>query len=159
MREDGAFNEETRARYMGRNPKTHITNGPEFHLAGERGREMIIDAGTTHEIVYNEPAVMKAIKMLSGGGRMQHMSAMRRGRGMTAFADGNLDDFEGNPMSPMSPMGDMSQMQASIDRQNELLADLRKNGIKAYFDTYGKGGLIDSYDSGKKTVQRYGQPY
>ena len=39
---------------MGTNPRTHLTSGPEFHLSGERGREMIIDAGTTRQITMNE---------------------------------------------------------------------------------------------------------
>lgn len=159
---DAADGRTYRARYMGSNPKTHITNGPEFHLAGERGREMIIDAGTTHEIVYNEPAVMKAIQTLSGGGRIRHLaSQMRRGRGVAAFADGNIEDFEGvlDGTSIENTSMDLAALQSSLDRQNELLEDLRANGIKAHFDVYGKDGLIDSYDRGKKFVSERGWDY
>lgn len=159
---DAADGRTYRARYMGRNPKTHLTNGPEFHLSGERGREMIIDAGTTRQITMNEGEIWHAIQTLSGGGRISALR--RRGRGVAAFADGNVEDFIDGPVSGDSAAGgmDMSQMlslQASIDRQSDLLEDLRINGIKATFDVYGKGGLVDSYDSGKKTLNRYGQRY
>jgi len=40
-----------------------------------------------------------------------------------------------------------------------LLEDLRANGIKAHFDVYGKDGLIDSYDRGKKFVSERGWDY
>lgn len=159
---DAADGHTYRARYMGSNPKTHITNGPEFHLAGERGREMIIDAGTTREIVYNEPAVMKAIQTLSGGGRIRRLaSQMRKGRGVAAFADGNIEDFEGvlDGTSIENTSMDLAALQSSLDRQNELLEDLRANGIKAHFDVYGKDGLIDSYDRGKKFVSERGWDY
>ena len=161
---DAADGRTYRARYMGANPKTHITNGPEFHLAGERGREMIIDAGTTKQIVYNEPAVMKAIETLSVGGRLRRISsAPRRGRGVAAFADGNIEDFEemANEQAAVAngTSINLEALQSSLDRQSDLLEDLRQNGIKAHFDVYGKGGLIDSYDTGKKFVSDRDWPY
>lgn len=159
---DAADGKTYRARYMGRNPKTHLTNGPEFHLSGERGREMIIDAGTTRQITMNEGEIWHAIQTLSGGGRISALR--RRGRGVAAFADGNLSEFSDYPEYSESAAAGMSaeqaaSLQASIDRQSDLLEDLRINGIKATFDVYGKGGLVDSYDSGKKTLNRYGQRY
>ena len=159
---DAADGRTYRARYMGRNPRTHLTNGPEFHLSGERGREMIIDAGTTRQITMNEGEIWHAIQTLSGGGRISALR--RRGRGVSAFADGNLSEFSDYPEYSESAAAGMSaeqaaSLQASIDRQSDLLEDLRINGIKATFDVYGKGGLVDSYDSGKKTLNRYGQRY
>ena len=159
---DAADGKTYRARYMGRSPKTHLTNGPEFHLSGERGREMIIDAGTTRQITMNEGEIWHAIQTLSGGGRISALR--RRGRGVAAFADGNLSEFPDYSEYPESAAAGMSaeqaaSLQASIDRQSDLLEDLRINGIKATFDVYGKGGLVDSYDSGKKTLNRYGQRY
>lgn len=159
---DAADGRTYRARYMGRNPKTHLTNGPEFHLSGERGREMIIDAGTTRQITMNEGEIWHAIQTLSGGGRISALR--RRGRGVAAFADGNVSEFSDYSEYSESAAAGMSaeqvaSLQASIDRQSDLLEDLRINGIKATFDVYGKGGLVDSYDSGKKTLNRYGQRY
>ena len=152
-----------RARYMGRNPHTHITNGPEFHLAGEAGREMIIDAGTTRQITMNEREIYRAIQTISSGGRLSYRR--RRGHGVGAFAEGNLEEFEEmGTMGDMGTMGGMSAeqmlaLQSSLDRQNDLLENLLVNGVKGVFDVYGKGGLVDSYDRGKKTVARYGQKY
>lgn len=162
---DAADGRTYRAKYTGRNPSTHLTGGPEFHLAGERGREMIIDADTTRQITMNEAGIWHAIQTLSGGGRLRH--TQRRGRGVRAFADGNMDEFEeiGSEMgagdSGMGGMGteQMAAFQSSLDRNNELLERALTEGIHARFDVYGKGGLIDSYDTGKKTVARHGEKY
>ena len=162
---DAADGRTYRARYMGRNPKTHLTSGPEFHLSGERGREMIIDAGTTRQITMNEGEIWHAIQTLSAGGRL---SATRRRRGVRAFADGNVDDFEemtadGGGMMADGGMGfDPVAMQASLDRNSavqEALLERLSQPIQAKFDVYGKGGLVDSYDTGKKTVTRHGERY
>lgn len=161
---DAADGRTYRARYMGRNPKTHLTNGPEFHLSGERGREMIIDAGTTRQITMNESAIWHAIRTLSAGGRIS--ATNRRGRGMAVFADGNVDNFIDN--SAPSDFGagtnslsaeQMRGFQASLDRNSEVLERALTEGIKGIFNVYGKGGLVDSYDKGKKTLNRYGERY
>ena len=34
-----------------------------------------------------------------------------------------------------------------------------EHGIKGVFNVYGKDGLIDSYDRGKKNANRYGERY
>lgn len=159
---DAADGRTYRARYMGNNPKTHLTNGPEFHLSGEKGREMIIDAGTTRQITMNEAEIWHAIQTLSGGGRIA--ATRRRGGGVRAFADGNVSEFE-----DMSNMGDTGSMgiateqtvalQASIDRQSDLLERALTEGIKGVFNVYGKDGLVDSYDRGKKTLNRHGEKY
>lgn len=161
---DSADGKTYRARYMGKNAKTHITNGPEFHLVGEKGREAIIDAHTTRQLQMDDNGIWQSIQTLYNGGRLSHSSMRRRGRGMRAFADGNLDEFEevestlGGVDSGMS-MEQVISLKESIDRQSDLLEDLRTNGIKATFDVYGKGGLVDSYDTGKKNVTRHGERY
>jgi tubulin-specific chaperone A len=162
---DAADGKTYRAKYTGKNPSTHLTNGPEFHLAGEAGREMIIDAGTTRQITMNEGEIWHAIQTLSAGGSMSRIRS-RRGRGVRAFADGNMDEFadyedvtEGmeSGMSAGMISEQAASLQASIDRQNELLEDLRKNPIHAVFDVYGKSGLVDTYDTAKKTLKRHGE--
>ncbi len=161
---DSADGKTYRARYMGKNAKTHITNGPEFHLVGEKGREAIIDAHTTRQLQMDDNGIWQSIQTLYNGGRLSHSSMRRSGRGVRAFADGNLDEFEevestlGGGDTGMS-MEQVISLKESIDRQSDLLEDLRTNGIKATFDVYGKGGLVDSYDTGKKNVTRHGERY
>jgi hypothetical protein len=53
----------------------------------------------------------------------------------------------------------MAAYQQSLDRNNELLERALTEGIHARFDVYGKGGLVDSYDTGKKNVTRHGEKY
>ena len=112
----------------------------------------------------DDNGIWQSIQTLYNGGRLSHSSMRRRGRGVRAFADGNLDEFEevestlGGGDSRMS-MEQVISLKESIDRQSDLLEDLRTNGIKATFDVYGKGGLVDSYDTGKKNVTRHGERY
>ena len=159
---DSADGNTYRARYMGKNPRTHITNGPEFHLVGEKGREAIIDANTTRKLQMDDNGIWQSIQTLYNGGRISRRRSI--GRGVRAFADGNLDEFAevestlGGGDSGMS-MEQVMSLKESIDRQSDLLEDLRTNGIKATFDVYGKGGLVDSYDTGKKNVTRHGERY
>ena len=157
---DAADGRTYRAKYTGTNPRTHLTNGPEFHLAGERGREMIIDAGTTREITMNETEIWHAIQTLRNGG---HVSS-RRGsrRGVRAFADGNVEDFETMDMTQaaggLSP--EMAEkFQTSIDRNNDLLERALTEGIKGVFNVYGKGGMVDTYDTAKKSLKSHGERY
>ena len=163
---DSADGHTYRARYMGRNPKTHITNGPEFHLSGERGKEMIIDAGTTRQITMNDTEIWRAIQTLSSGRRMAPTRRRSAGRGVAAFAEGNVDDFmdadaigtEGTGLN----IADMEQMRMSLDRNSavqEALLERLSQPIQAKFDVYGPGGLVDSYDRGKKTAVRHGERY
>lgn len=160
---DAADGRTYRARYMGRNPKTHITNGPEFHLVGERGREAIIDAQTTRQLQMDDNGIWKAIQTLYNGGSIGSRRRRTVRRGVHAFAEGNMDQFvDMDDMVSADNGGATDQMlslQASIDRQSDLLEDLRKYGIKAHFDVYGKGGLIDSYDTGKKIVSSHGEKH
>lgn len=161
---DAADGNTYRARYMGSNPTTHITNGPEFHLVGERGREAIIDADTTRQLQMNETGIWQAIQTLYNGGSV---SSVRRNRsGMTNFASGNLSDFTETANVQSSDMSDMlsgnsmiAALQASLDRNSEVMEKAVSSGIKGVFNVYGKDGLIDSYDKGKKKANRYGEKY
>lgn len=156
---DAADGKTYRAKYTGRNPSTHLTNGPEFHLAGEKGREMIIDAGTTRQITMNENEIWRTIKTLSGGGRIT--SSRRRGKGVRAFAEGNVEDFDtATTDNQTADMGfDPVAMKDSIDKNNELLERALTEGIKGVFDVYGPYGLVASYDKGKKNATRHGERY
>lgn len=161
---DAADGKTYRARYMGANPTTHLTNGPEFHLVGERGREAIIDADTTRQLQMNDTGIWQAIQTLYNGGSIR--SARRNGVGMSNFADGNLGEFadgasaQGSAGSAQPAFADMlAAMQASLDRNSEVMEKAVSNGIKGVFNVYGKGGIIDSYDTGKKNVERYGEKY
>lgn len=166
---DAADGRTYRAKYTGTNPKTHITNGAEFHLVGERGREAIIDAHTTRLLQMDDTGIWQSIQTLYNGGRISSgFGQRRRGRGVRAFAEGNIDEFEdamgGYDIATDSTGGGMSMemavaLQASLDRQSDLLERALTDGIHAKFDVYGKGGLIDSYDTGKKTVNRHGERY
>ena len=161
---DAADGKTYRARYMGANPTTHLTNGPEFHLVGERGREAIIDANTTRRLQMNDTGIWQAIQTLYNGGRVR--PTRQRGGGMSNFADGNLDEFadgasaQGSAGSAQPAFTDMlAAIQASLDRNSEVMEKAVRNGIKGVFNVYGKGGIIDSYDTGKKNVGRYGEKY
>ena len=160
---DAADGRTYRARYMGSNPKTHLTNGPEFHLSGERGREMIIDAGTTRQITMNENEIWHAIQTLSAGGRMP--STRRLGRGVRAFADGNVEDFESmdNGELTMDNGGmDLAAMQASLDRNSavqEALLERLNQPIYAQNILYGPDGLPNVIAKLQKEAQRHGEKY
>lgn len=161
---DGADGKTYRAKYMGKNAKTHITTGPEFHLVGEKGQEAIIDAHTTRNIRLNEPEIWQNIQTLYNGGRLSPVRR-RRGRGVPAFADGNLDDFEeitdGMETGSGSGIGadQVMQLQASLDRNSDVLERAMNEGIKGVFDVYNKGGLVDTYDTAKKNLTRHGERY
>ena len=161
---DGANGKTYRAKYMGKNAKTHITTGPEFHLVGEKGQEAIIDAHTTRNIRLNEPEIWQNIQTLYNGGRLSPVRR-RRGRGVPAFADGNLDDFEeitdGMETGSGSGIGadQVMQLQASLDRNSDVLERAMNEGIKGVFDVYNKGGLVDTYDTAKKNLTRHGERY
>ena len=161
---DAADGRTYRARYMGRNPKTHLTNGPEFHLSGERGREMIIDAGTTRQITMNDKEIWHAIQTLSGGGSLRARRRQRAQRGVAAFAEGNVDEFmdSSDDIAAYGADFDAAALQASLDRNSavqEALLERLSQPIQAKFDVHGPGGLVDSYDRGKKTANRHGERY
>lgn len=160
---DAADGHTYRARYMGSNPTTHLTNGPEFHLVGERGREAIIDANTTRQLQMNDTGIWNAIQTLYNGGSVRSV----RRSGMRNFTTGNLDDFADASAADMATAdgaatettGVVSSLQASLDRNSDVLERVMREGIKGVFDIHGKGGLVDSYDRGKKEANRHGEKY
>lgn len=160
---DAADGHTYRARYMGSNPTTHLTNGPEFHLVGERGREAIIDANTTRQLQMNDTGIWNAIQTLYNGGSVRSV----RRSGMRNFTTGNLDDFADASAADMATAdgaatettGVVSSLQASLDRNSDVLERAMREGIKGVFDIHGKGGLVDSYDRGKKEANRHGEKY
>ena len=167
---DGADGKTYRAKYTGKNPRTHITNGPEFHLVGEAGREAIIDAHTTRLIQQDETGIWQAIQTLYNGGSI---SAVRRGRnvgrGIRAFKDGNLDDFEdamgGYDIATDSTGGGMNMemavaLQASLDRNREVQEALLER-LQHPLTVAGTGsnGVVAMYDKLKKEAQRQGVKY
>lgn len=160
---DAADGHTYRARYMGSNPTTHLTNGPEFHLVGERGREAIIDANTTRQLKMNDTGIWNAIQTLYNGGSVRSV----RRSGMRNFTTGNLDDFADASAADMATAdgaatettGVVSSLQASLDRNSDVLERAMREGIKGVFDIHGKGGLVDSYDRGKKEANRHGEKY
>lgn len=161
---DAADGHTYRARYMGSNPTTHLTNGPEFHLVGERGREAIIDADTTRQLQMNDTGIWQAIQTLYNGGSIR--SARRSRSGIGNFASGNLDDFastidaqDAGVTEAASGSNLLASLQASLDRNSEIMEKAVSKGIKGVFNVYGKDGLIDSYDRGKKSANRYGEKY
>ena len=148
---------------MGANPTTHLTNGPEFHLVGERGREAIIDANTTRQLQMNDTGIWQAIQTLYNGGSIR---SVRRG-GMRNFASGNLDELADASSANMTGADEstpetadvVSSLQASLDRNSDVLERALRDGFKGVFDIHGKGGLVDSYDRGKKEAKRHGEKY
>lgn len=159
---DSADGHTYRARYMGRNPKTHITNGPEFHLSGERGKEMIIDAGTTRQITMNDTEIWRAIQTLSSGRRM---STQRRHRkGVASFAEGNVDDFmDGVDEIDMEETSmNIDAMRTSLDRNSavqEALLERLNEPIIARNIWTGPEGIPNMYNKMQKEAERHGEKY
>ena len=164
---DGADGKTYRARYMGKDAKTHITNGPEFHLVGEAGREAIIDAKTTRLLQMNETGIWRDIQTLYNGGSISGLSSRRRRGGVAAFADGNVGEFEdmadggGLTADGMGGMG-MEQMLTALDRnsaiQEALLERLNKPIVAQNIWT-GPEGIPNMYNKMQKEAQRHGEKY
>ena len=165
---DGADGKTYRARYMGKGAKTHITNGPEFHLVGEAGPEAIIDAKTTRLMRMDDTGIWRDIQTLYNGGSISGLSPRRRrSTGVRAFADGNIGEFEdmadGGGLT-VEETGGMSiemlaSLQASIDRQSDLLENALVNGIKAVNKWTGSDGIPAMYNKMQKEAQRHGEKY
>ena len=163
---DGADGKTYRARYMGKGAKTHITNGPEFHLVGEAGREAIIDAKTTRLLQMDETGIWHAIQTLYNGGSISGLSSRRRRGGVAAFADGNIGEFEdaigGETPSTVAGGFSMEQMaafQQSLDNNTAIMQRMLDEGIEAFVSPYGKQGIVNGYDTYKKEAQRHGEKY
>ena len=165
---DGADGKTYRARYMGKGAKTHITNGPEFHLVGEAGREAIIDAKTTRLLQMNETGIWRDIQTLYNGGSIAGLSTRRRrGTGVAAFADGNVGEFEemadGGGLTADGTGGMNADVMTSMLETNSRLADLLENalanGIKAVNKWTGSDGIPAMYNKMQKEAQRHGEKY
>lgn len=165
---DGADGKTYRARYMGNGAKTHITNGPEFHLVGEAGREAIIDAKTTRLLQMNETGIWRDIQTLYNGGSISGLSTRRRrGGGVAAFADGNIGEFEdmadGGGLTAEGTGGMSADVMTSMLETNSRLADLLENalvnGIKAVNKWTGSDGIPAMYNKMQKEAQRHGEKY
>ena len=159
---DSADGHTYRARYMGRNPKTHITNGPEFHLSGERGKEMIIDAGTTRQITMNDTEIWRAIQTLSSGRRMN--TQRRHRKGVASFAEGNVDDFmDGVDEIDMEETSmNIDAMRTSLDRNSavqEALLERLNEPIIARNIWTGPEGIPNMYNKMQKEAERHGEKY
>ena len=164
---DGADGKTYRARYMGKGAKTHITNGPEFHLVGEAGREAIIDAKTTRLLQMNETGIWRDIQTLYNGGSISGLSTRRRRGGVRAFADGNIGEFEemadggGLTAEGGADMGfDPAALQASLDRNSEV-QELLLERLQHPLTVAGTGpnGVVAMYDKLKKEAERHDEKY
>jgi hypothetical protein len=164
---DGADGKTYRARYMGKGAKTHITNGPEFHLVGEAGREAIIDAKTTRLLQMNETGIWRDIQTLYNGGSISGLSTRRRRGGVRAYAEGNVGEFEdmadGGGLTADGMGGMNAEVMTSMLETNSRLADLLENalvnGIKAVNKWTGSDGIPAMYNKMKKEAQRHGEKY
>lgn len=161
---DGADGKTYRARYMGKDVNTHITNGPEFHLVGEKGREAIIDAHTTRLMQTDDTGIWQAIQTLYNGGRVSGFST-RRGRGVRAFAEGNINDFEdvsGSGMEGAEGFDDFTAMQDSLDRNTavqEALLERLNQPIVAQNVWTGPEGIPNMVNKYQKEAKRHGVKY
>ena len=167
---DGRDGRTYRARYMGKGAKTHITNGPEFHLVGEAGREAIIDAKTTRLIRMNDTGIWQDIQTLYRGGSLSDVMPRRR-RGIRAFASGNIDEL--GSMGSMGEMGEMGDaeggggvdavaLQASLDRNSavqEALLERLNQPIYAQNILHGADGLPNVLAKLEKEAKRHGVKY
>ena len=164
---DGADGRTYRARYMGKDARTHITSGPEFHLVGEKGREAIIDAHTTRNIQLNEPEIWNTIQTLYNGGSLAARRRRAARRGVRAFADGNIDEFTetdgltGTDGAGETALGfDPAALQASLDRNSAVQEALLERLAKPLtVSPYGPDGIVAAYDKYKKEALRHGEKY
>ena len=86
-----------------------------------------------------------AIAILESPGRYWHLFLAKNGRGVRHFG--------------LNELGGYTQLQASLDRNSDVLERALTDGIRGVFNVYGKGGLVDSYDTGKKNASRHGERY
>lgn len=146
------------AKYEGANMKTGIyRGGAHFGIFSEKKPEAIIDGDTTQRLIMNHPDIWKAIVTLSKTGRLEH--------GMRTFASGNIDQLakqvEGMEDSPATTGStDMIQMQATLERNSQVMAQLMKvlaGGIKANINMYGEDGMYKNMKKAEKfaSVRKY----
>lgn len=146
------------AKYEGANMKTGIyRGGAHFGIFSEKKPEAIIDGDTTQRLIMNHPDIWKAIVTLSKTGRLEH--------GMRTFASGNIDQLakqvEGlEASSATTGNADMIQMQATLERNSQVMAQLMQvlaGGIKANINMYGEDGMYKNMKKAEKfaSVRKY----
>ena len=131
--------------------------GAHFGIFSEKKPEAIIDGDTTQRLIMNHPDIWKAIVTLSKTGRLEH--------GMRTFASGNIDQLakqvEGlEASSATTGNADMIQMQATLERNSQVMAQLMQvlaGGIKANINMYGEDGMYKSMKKAEKfaSVRKY----
>lgn len=161
---DGSDGKTYRARYMGEGAKTHITSGPEFHLVGEKGQEAIIDAHTTRLIRMNDTGIWRDIQTLYNGGSLSAVTRRRRGGGMKAFAEGNLEELDGayETHETNGTYGDLDAMTEAMNRQSavqEALLERLREPIVAQNIWTGPNGIPNMYNKMQKEAVRHGVKY
>ena len=161
---DGSDGKTYRARYMGEGAKTHITSGPEFHLVGEKGQEAIIDAHTTRLIRMNDTGIWRDIQTLYNGGSLSAVTRRRRGRGMKAFAEGNLEELDGayEAHETNGTYGDLDAMTEAMNRQSavqEALLERLREPIVAQNIWTGPDGIPNMYNKMQREAVRHGVKY
>ena len=146
------------AKYEGAGMKTGIyRGGAHFGIFSEKKPEAIIDGDTTQRLIMNHPDIWKAIVTLSKTGRLEH--------GMRTFASGNIDQLakqvEGvEASSATTGSADMIQMQATLERNSQVMAQLMQvlaGGIKANINMYGEDGMYKNMKKAEKfaSVRKY----
>ena len=130
--------------------------GAHFGIFSEKKPEAIIDGDTTQRLIMNHPDIWKAIVTLSKSGRLPN------GYGMRTFATGNIDELTRQAQNTEATVvadnqAQMAQMQATIERNNQVMAQLAailSHGISANINMYGTGGMQQQMRKADKFAKR-----
>ena len=145
------------AKYEGAGMKTGIyRGGAHFGIFSEKKPEAIIDGDTTQRLIMNHPDIWKAIVTLSKSGRLPN------GYGMRTFATGNIDELTRQAQNTEATVvadnqAQMAQMQATIERNNQVMAQLTavlSSGIHAKMYMYGENGEWQNIKKAEKFAKR-----
>lgn len=146
------------------NLKTGVVNGPHLGIVGEKGAEVIIDHQTYEGLKRYDPETLRRIYAMKQYGmrsidfsktaRMGNEVVMNRG-GVRAYADGNIGEVI-SPASMPSADGTMESMRQTLSELSSVLADIKKTGIPAIVDYYGKYGMRATGKKGDRFAQRRG---
>lgn len=145
------------AKYEGAGMKTGIyRGGAHFGIFSEKKPEAIIDGDTTQRLIMNHPDIWKAIVTLSKSGRLPN------GYGMRTFATGNIDELTRQAQNTEATVvadnqAQMAQMQATIERNNQVMAQLTavlSGGIHAKMYMYGENGEWQNIKKAEKFAKR-----
>lgn len=145
------------AKYEGAGMKTGIyRGGAHFGIFSEKKPEAIIDGDTTQRLIMNHPDIWKAIVTLSKSGRLPS------GYGMRTFATGNINELTRQAQNTETTVvadnqAQMAQMQATIERNNQVMAQLTTvlaGGIHAKMYMYGEDGEYKKIKKAEKFAKR-----